>query len=110
MSKRTRWILGAALVATTAIGTMLEGAARADKCDEGANAEAGGAKKKNYRTVVGPDGRKVFVIEKAFVVCGKVPKPTVIYALQASSINYEWETLTQDFLPKVIDETRKAPF
>ena len=52
----------------------------------------------------------VFVIEKAFVVCGKVPKPTVIYALQASSINYEWENLTQDFLPKVIDATRKAPF
>ena len=84
----------------------------AEKCDEGDNAEAGGekTKKKNYRTVIGPDGRKVFVIEKAFVVCGKVPKPTVIYALQASTINYEWKTLTQDFLPKVIEATRKAPF
>jgi hypothetical protein len=84
--------------------------AAAGKCDEEQNADTGGGKKKNYRTVIGPDGRKVFVIEKAFVVCGKVPKPTVIYALQASSINYEWETLTQDFLPKVIDATRKAPF
>jgi hypothetical protein len=93
---------------TVGAGFASEGVARADKCSEEQNAEAGG--KKNYRTVIGPDGRKVFVIEKAFVVCGKVPKPTVIYALQASSINYEWETLTQDFLPKVIDATRKAPF
>jgi hypothetical protein len=101
-------------ILSAAIAALLLGAvaapAVADKCDEEQNADTGGGKKKNYRTVIGPDGRKVFVIEKAFVVCGKVPKPTVIYALQASSINYEWETLTQDFLPKVIDATRKAPF
>lgn len=111
MSKRsTRWILSLALAGAAAL-MATGGPALADKCSEDANAEGtGGAKKKNYRTVIGPDGRKVFVIEKAFVVCGKVPKPTVIYALQASSINYEWENLTQDFLPKVIDATRKAPF
>ena len=96
-----------------AIAALLLGAAAlpaSADCNEDQNADSGGGKKKNYRTVIGPDGRKVFVIEKAFVVCGKVPKPTVIYALQASSINYEWETLTQDFLPKVIEATRKAPF
>lgn len=112
MSKRTtRWILSLAL-ATAAALPLTAGPALADKCSEDQNADGGtgGGKKKNYRTVIGPDGRKVFVIEKAFVVCGKVPKPTVIYALQASSINYEWENLTQDFLPKVIDATRKAPF
>ena len=112
MSKRsTRWILSLALSGAAAL-LMTAAPALADKCSEDQNADAGtgGSKKKNYRTVIGPDGRKVFVIEKAFVVCGKVPKPTVIYALQASSINYEWENLTQDFLPKVIDATRKAPF
>lgn len=110
MSKRsTRWILSLALSGAAAL-LATAGPALADKCSEDQNAEASGGKKKNYRTVIGPDGRKVFVIEKAFVVCGKVPKPTVIYALQASSINYEWENLTQDFLPKVIDATRKAPF
>lgn len=109
MSKRsTRWILSLALAAAAMVAVAAP-PALADKCSEDQNAESGG-KKKNYRTVIGPDGRKVFVIEKAFVVCGKVPKPTVIYALQASSINYEWENLTQDFLPKVIDATRKAPF
>ena len=110
MKRSTRGLLGLALAAglTVGAGLVTERDARADRCEEEQNADTGG--KKNYRTVVGPDGRKVFVIEKAFVVCGKVPKPTVIYALQASSINYEWETLTQDFLPKVIDATRKAPF
>jgi hypothetical protein len=117
MSNRiTRWLLalalaGAALV--TVSGIRPAAAQSREECDEAENADstAGGKTgKKNYRTVIGPDGRKVFVIEKAFVVCGKVPKPTVIYALQASTINYEWETLTQDFLPKVIEATRKAPF
>ena len=101
------------IAVSAALAALLLGAAAlpaSADCNEDQNADTGGGKKKNYRTVIGPDGRKVFVIEKAFVVCGKVPKPTVIYALQASSINYEWETLTQDFLPKVIEATRKAPF
>jgi hypothetical protein len=119
MSNRTkRWSLAVALAAAVlvALGGGGSGGRQAmaqqkEQCDEQQNADSAGDKgKKNYRTVIGPDGRKVFVIEKAFVVCGKVPKPTVIYALQASSINYEWETLTQDFLPKVMEATRKAPF
>jgi hypothetical protein len=116
MKRMKRWILAGALaVAALAVvgsGARLARAQSAEKCDEADNAEAGAdkGKKKNYRTVIGPDGRKVFVIEKAFIVCGKVPKPTVIYALQASTINYEWETLRQDFLPKVMEATRKAPF
>jgi hypothetical protein len=117
MSNRwKRWSLALAAAALVAVGGMSARTASAqqkEQCDEEQNADSSGANKsgkKNYRTVIGPDGRKVFVIEKAFVVCGKVPKPTVIYALQASTINYEWETLTQDFLPRVIEATRKAPF
>lgn len=117
MSKRmTGWLLAVVLAGATLVtvsGINQAAAQSREKCDEGENADStAGSKtgKKNYRTVIGPDGRKVFVIEKAFVVCGKVPKPTVIYALQASTINYEWETLTQDFLPKVMEATRKAPF
>jgi hypothetical protein len=103
----TRWTFAVATAGLLCMGS-LQPSARAANCDEDQN--AGSGDKQNYRTVVGPDGRKTFVIEKPFVVCGKVPKPTVIYALQASSINYEWETLNQEFLPKVLDATRKAPF
>jgi hypothetical protein len=56
------------------------------------------------------DGQKVYVIEKAITVCGKVPRPLVAYVLQARSINYEWETLKQDFLPKILDSVKRAPF
>lgn len=81
--------------------------ANADPCSDKQDEANSG---KNYKTVTGPDGRKVFVIEKAFVVCGKVPKPNVIYVLQATAINYEWENLKQDFLPSIRQSVKKAPF
>jgi hypothetical protein len=107
-STTIRTILASALVAGS-FAAVLTGAprsARADGCSDKEEENSG----KNYKTVRGPDGRKVFVIEKAFVVCGKVPKPNVIYVLQASTINYEWETLKQDFLPKIRNSVKKAPF
>ena len=97
-----------ALAGAMALALATPSLALADCEEEQEKASSG--KKKNYRTIIGPDGRKTFVIEKAFVVCGKVPKPTVIYAFQASTINYEWETLKQDFLPKVLRALKKDPF
>ena len=83
--------------------------AAADNCDdEQRDVEDG--KKKNYKTIIGADGKKTFVIEKAFVVCGKVPKPTVIYAVQASTINYEWENLKKVFFPLILRSVKEAPF
>ncbi len=101
---------GAALSAALFMGSSLvaPSEAAADGCsDKQEEADNGG---KNYKTIVGPDGRKTFVIEKAFVVCGKVPRPNVIYVLQATAINYEWENLKQDFLPKIRKSVTKAPF
>ncbi len=110
MRSRTQGLMAAALAAAVGLTIGAPGTARADACDDQNADNASKPGKKNYRTVIGPDGRKVFVIEKAFVVCGRVPKPNVIYVLQASSINYEWETLKQEFLPKVLESVRKAPF
>ena len=56
------------------------------------------------------NGQKVYVIDKVITVCGKVPRPLVAYVLQARTINYQWETLKQDFLPKILDSVKKAPF
>jgi hypothetical protein len=109
MRSRTQGLMAAALAAAVAV-IGAPSTASADGCDDQNESNASKPGKKNYRTVIGPDGRKVFVIEKAFVVCGRVPKPNVIYVLQASSINYEWETLKQEFLPKVVESVRKAPF
>jgi hypothetical protein len=106
IARKSWWPLWVAAVLALQSGTPAQ--AEPGDCEE--ESQDTGGKKKNYRTVVDANGRKVFVIEKAFVVCGKVPKPNVIYVLQASTINYEWEGLKKDFLPKVMDSVKKAPF
>ncbi len=105
MRRALPWLMALGLLCVPAAAPAQQN--RGDCDDDEAEADGG---KKNYRTVTDEKGRKVFVIEKAFVVCGKVPKPNVIYVLQASTINYEWESLKKDFLPKVIESVKKAPF
>ena len=78
------------------------------RCSESEGA-AGGEKTK-YEVVTGPDGKKIFRIKTGFVICGKVPKPDVLYGLLNTTINYEWENLKQDFLPKVMTSVEQAPF
>jgi hypothetical protein len=39
-----------------------------------------------------------------------VPKPSVLYGLLNTTINYEWENLKQDFLPRVLRSVESAPF
>jgi hypothetical protein len=90
----------AALVATA-------GPALADKCDEETEkAKKGG---KNFH-IEYRNGQKIHVIDTVVSVCGKVPRPSVVYVLTAKSINYEWETLKQDFLPLIKATVKKNPF
>ncbi len=56
------------------------------------------------------DGQKVYVIDKAITVCGKVPRPLVAYVLQPRNINWEFEGMKQEFLPKIRESVKKAPF
>lgn len=83
--------------------------ARAEGCDDKAATENGGEKKNNFHIEM-RNGVKVHVIDTVIAVCGKVPRPSVVYVLQAKNINYEWETLKQDFLPLILASVQKAPF
>ena len=56
------------------------------------------------------NGKPVTVIDTIVAVCGKVPRPSVVYVLTAKNIDYEWETLKQDFMPLIIASVKKAPF
>lgn len=96
-----------AILATVSLA-VTPALARAEGCDEQA---ASGDKKegKNFH-VEYRNGQKVHVIDTVIAVCGKVPRPSVVYVLQAKNINYEWETLKQDFLPLIIATVQKAPF
>lgn len=80
------------------------------RCSDADTSGEGEAGKTKYEVVTGPDGKKIFRIKTGFVICGKVPKPDVLYGLLSTTINYEWETLKQNFLPKVLRSVERAPF
>src|SRR5580704_4478885 len=56
------------------------------------------------------NGKPVTVIDTVVAVCGKVPRPSVVYVLTPRNIDYEWETLKQDFMPLIISTVKKVPF
>jgi hypothetical protein len=56
------------------------------------------------------NGKPVTVIDTVVAVCGKVPRPSVVYVLTAKNIEYEWESLKQDFMPLILATVKKAPF
>ncbi len=78
----------------------------AGKCGDTSDASG----KTKYEVITGPDGKKIFRIKTGFVICGKVPKPDVLYGLLNSTINYEWENLKQDFMPRVMQSVEQSPF
>ncbi len=84
--------------------------AYADK-PEGCNQdEASGEKKQGKFHIEYVNGKPVTVIDTVVSVCGKVPRPSVVYVLTAKNIDYEWENLKQDFMPLIISSVKKAPF
>jgi hypothetical protein len=58
----------------------------------------------------GAGGKTVYRITEAIRIEGKIQKPEAFYVLQKSSINYDWQDLKQDFVPKILDSVSKAPF
>ena len=94
--------------AVLAVLVLAPSAARAEGCDD--EGKTGSGEKKNNFHVEIRNGQKVHVIDTVIAVCGKVPRPSVVYVLQAKNINYEWETLKQDFLPLILATVQKAPF
>ena len=55
-------------------------------------------------------GQKIFRITEGIVVEGRIQKPNAFYVLQRSSMDYDWESLKQDFIPKILNATTKHPF
>ncbi len=58
----------------------------------------------------GAGGKKVYRITDALRIEGKIQKPEAFYVLQKSSINYDWQDLKQDFVPKIVESVAAAPF
>jgi hypothetical protein len=80
--------------------------ARAEGCPDEGESE----KKQGKFHIEYVNGKPVTVIDTVVSVCGKVPRPSVVYVLTAKNIDYEWESLKQDFLPLILASVKKAPF
>ena len=99
-----RIILALTLVAATAAPVF----AAPEGCDE---ADTGaGEKKQGKFHIEYVGGKSVTVIDTVVAVCGKVPRPSVVYVLTQKNIDYEWESLKQDFMPLILQSVKKAPF
>jgi hypothetical protein len=90
-------------------GVSLSGSVAAAEGCGSEDVQAGEKKQgKSHVEIIG--GKRVIVIDSNIIVCGKVPRPSVVYVLTAKNIDYEWETLKQDFMPSILNSVKKAPF
>jgi hypothetical protein len=58
----------------------------------------------------GSGGKKVYRITEEIRIEGKIQKPEAFFFYQKSTINYDWQELKQDFIPRILDSVSRAPF
>jgi hypothetical protein len=58
----------------------------------------------------GAGGKKIYRITDEIRIEGKIQKPEAFFFYQKSSINYDWQELKQDFIPKILDSVATSPF
>jgi hypothetical protein len=101
--KRSTMLLLALPLLLAAPRAFAQGAAATPPAD-GANPEP------KVKIQKGPGGRKTYVIKDEIRIEGKIQKPEAFFFYQKSSINYDWQELKQDFIPKILDSVSHAPF
>ncbi len=100
--------LALTVFAAAAVLALAAPHARAEGCPEDSAEQ--GEKKQGKFHIEYVNGKPVTVIDTVVSVCGKVPRPSVVYVLTAKNIDYEWESLKQDFMPLILATVKKAPF
>ena len=93
-----------------ALGLLLAVTAPGYAAPEGCDEDTSSEKKQGKFHIEYINGKPVTVIDTVVAVCGKVPRPSVVYVLTAKNIDYEWESLKQDFMPLILATVKKAPF
>src|SRR6185312_12586794 len=71
---------------------------------------AGGDKNPKVKVEHGAGGKKIYRITDEIRIEGKIQKPEAFFFYQKSSINYDWQELKQDFIPKILDSVSRSPF
>ena len=76
----------------------------------GAGGAGGSADAPKVKVERGAGGKKVYRITEEIRIEGKIQKPEAFFFYQKSSINYDWQELKQDMVPKILDSVSRAPF
>src|SRR5689334_14625705 len=58
----------------------------------------------------GAGGKKIYRITEDIRIEGKIQKPEAFFFYQKSSINYDWQELKQDFIPRILESVNRSPF
>src|SRR5678815_1562783 len=93
--------------ALTAAGSAIARHAHAEGCPEDTNE---GERKQGKFHIEYVNGKPITVIDTVVSVCGKVPRPSVVYVLTAKNIDYEWEGLIRDGMPATIGQSTRNTF
>jgi hypothetical protein len=105
--------LGLAFVALVPVRALAQGApARTPPAPAPAAAPAQPAADAAPKVKVekGAGGKKVYRITEEIRIEGKIQKPEAFFFYQKSTINYDWQELKQDFIPKILDSVSHSPF
>jgi hypothetical protein len=126
LPSRSSLVLAGAVLALT--GGALPAAAQSPKAPAGGsrvpvptavpsagNAGAGGAnggaaEPPKVKVERGAGGKKIYRITEDIRIEGKIQKPEAFFFYQKSSINYDWQELKQDFLPRILESVNGSPF
>jgi hypothetical protein len=71
---------------------------------------AGGNDAPKVKVERGAGGKKIYRITEDIRIEGKIQKPEAFFFYQKSSINYDWQELKQDFLPRILESVNGSPF
>jgi hypothetical protein len=71
---------------------------------------AAGTEAPKVKVERGAGGKKIYRITEDIRIEGKIQKPEAFFFYQKSSINYDWQDLKQDFLPRILESVNGAPF
>jgi hypothetical protein len=55
-------------------------------------------------------GAKLFRITEGMLVEGQMQRPNAFLVLQRATVDYDYEALSESFLPRIIAATREKPF
>jgi hypothetical protein len=98
------------LLAAVALSLLMAPFARAQSAGDAPAAGDGNAAAPKVKVEKGAGGKKVYRITEEIRIEGKIQKPEAFFFYQKSSINYDWQELKQDFIPKILDSVSHAPF